>query len=92
MEIVPFSKIILTKEIITRLLLHCRNRMDPDGYGSKLLFCNPAKSFLTDTFVNFRFLQFFFIFVMVDLFNQSSYLPYPRSHVLNWSFWLKGLV
>ena len=37
MEIVPFSKIILTKEIISRLLC-CLNRTDSDGYGSKLLF------------------------------------------------------
>ena len=37
MEIVPFSNIILTKKIITRLLC-CRNRTDSDGYESKLLF------------------------------------------------------
>ena len=39
MEIVPFSKIILTKEIITRLLC-CLNRKDSNGYRSKLLFYN----------------------------------------------------
>ena len=39
MEIVPFSKSILTKEIITRLLC-CLNLTDSNGYGSKLLFYN----------------------------------------------------
>ena len=41
MEIVPFSKIILTKEIITKLL-RCRNLTDSEGYGSKLLFYNQS--------------------------------------------------
>ena len=49
MEIVPFSKIILTKEIITRLLW-CLNLTDSDGYASKLLFYNL--SFFMDIFVN----------------------------------------
>ena len=72
MEIVPFSKIILTKEIITRLLC-CLNLTDSDGYGSKLLFYNL--SFFMDIFVNCWFLQFFLIFVIIDLFSQSSSLP-----------------
>ena len=45
MEIVPFSKIILTEEIITRLLC-CLDRTDSDGYGSKLLFYNLSLFFL----------------------------------------------
>ena len=51
MEIVPFSKIILTKEIITRLLC-CLNRTDSNGYGSKLLFYN-LRLFFMGIFVNF---------------------------------------
>ena len=48
--IVPFSKIILTKEIITTLLC-CLNRTDSDDYGSKLLFYNLSLFFM-DIFVN----------------------------------------
>ena len=55
MEIVPFSKIILTKEIITKLLC-CRNLTDSEGYGSKLLFYNQSIFFFMDIFVNFWFL------------------------------------
>ena len=51
MEIVPFSNIILTKKIITRLLC-CRNRTDSDGYESKLLFYD-LNLFFMDFFVNF---------------------------------------
>ena len=51
MEIVPISKIILTKEIITRLLC-CLNQTDSNGYGSKLLFYN-LRLFFMGIFVNF---------------------------------------